>query len=96
MTPRYRVVLSDTALVDLGELAVRIADDRGEDVAASYTRRLEAYCQSLCTFPHRGQPCPDIGPGLRRIGFERRVTVYFRIIDSQVIIARLLYAGRQP
>ncbi|MBJ7414029.1 MAG: type II toxin-antitoxin system RelE/ParE family toxin [Niveispirillum sp.] len=88
--------MSETALVDLGELAVRIAEDRGDYFADRYTRRLEAYCQSLCTFLHRGLPCPDIGTNLRRIGFERRVTVYFRVSGDQVIIARLLYAGRQP
>lgn len=96
MITRYRVILSEPALVDLGELAVKIAEDRGEDVANSYTLRLETYCQSLCTFPHRGLLCPDIGPNMRRIGFERRVTVYFRINGDEVIIARLLYAGRQP
>lgn len=96
MTARYRVLLSKNALVDLDELAVRIAADRGEDVALGYIARLEAFLQGLRTFPHRGTACPDVGPDLRRMGFERRVTIYFRITGDDVVIARLLYAGRQP
>lgn len=96
MIKTYSVVFSVKAQGDISALMHLIADDRGHVVAANYAERLRAYCLSLRTFPHRGHLCSDIYPGLRVIGFERRVSVYFRIAGDQVIIDRLLYAGRQP
>lgn len=37
----------------------------------------------------------DLGPGLRVVGFERRVTIVFKIIGDEVTVTRILYAGRQ-
>jgi len=36
-----------------------------------------------------------IRPGLRIVGFERRVSVAFVVEEDEVVILRLLYAGRQ-
>ncbi len=64
-------------------------------MADRYIARLEAYCRGLRTFPYRGRFRPDVTPDQRMVGFERRVSIYFRIRDDLVIIERLLYAGRQ-
>jgi plasmid stabilization system protein ParE len=37
----------------------------------------------------------EIRPGLRMIGFERRVTVAFLVDGEDVVILRILYASRQ-
>ncbi|MFV3128728.1 type II toxin-antitoxin system RelE/ParE family toxin [Niveispirillum sp. KHB5.9] len=95
MTARYLVSFSDESLVDLADLAIRIAEDRGEAVADRYITHLETYCRGLCLFPYRGHLHPGIAPDQRVVGFERRVSIYFRIVGDQVIIERLLYAGRQ-
>lgn len=96
MIRTYSVAFSARAQRDASVLLRMIADDRGTAVAVSYVERLRAYCLGFRTFPHRGHPCSDFYPGLRAVGFERRVTVYFRIVGDRVIIERLLYAGRQP
>lgn len=96
MTARYRVVFSEDAWVDLDELAIRIAQDRGPVIAERYCARLQAFCQGLCTFPSRGALRSDVEFDQRVIGFERRVSIYFHIVGDQVVVDRLLYAGRQP
>lgn len=48
----------------------------------------------LQDFPERGTIRSDIRPGMRVIGFERRVSVAFVIEGNDVVILRILYAGR--
>jgi toxin ParE1/3/4 len=36
----------------------------------------------------------EIRAGLRRVGFERRVTVFFVVAEDHVSILRIFYAGR--
>ncbi|MCP3475500.1 type II toxin-antitoxin system RelE/ParE family toxin [Bradyrhizobium sp. CCGUVB1N3] len=55
---------------------------------------MEEACMALTTFPKRGTRRDDILPGLRTIGFERRVTIAFRVLKTQVEIVTIGYAGR--
>ena len=48
----------------------------------------------LATLPRRGTRRDDIVPGLRTIGFERRVTIAFRVLANVVEIVTIAYAGR--
>lgn len=95
MIRTYSVTFSLKARQDALGLMELIAHDRGPAVALNYIKRLEACCISLQTFPQRGYMDSRLGSNLRVIGFERRVTIHFRITGDQVVIARLLYAGRQ-
>ena len=45
-------------------------------------------------FPQRGTLRDDLAPGLRVIGFDRRVTIAFHTGPDKVTIDRILYAGR--
>jgi hypothetical protein len=36
----------------------------------------------------------DIAPGLRTVGFERRATIAFSVLEQGVTIHRIPYAGR--
>ena len=49
---------------------------------------------ALERLPERGTPRDDIRPGLRVMGFERRATIVFQIVGTEVIIARVFYGGR--
>jgi len=49
---------------------------------------------ALATFPERGTIRDDLAPGLRTMGFERRVTIAFRVLDQVVEIVAIAYAGR--
>jgi toxin ParE1/3/4 len=55
---------------------------------------IEAYCMKLADFPERGTRRDDLRPGIRIIGFRRRVDIAFTVLDDSVEIARILYGGR--
>jgi toxin ParE1/3/4 len=82
------------AEADLLTLYDYIADEAGISVAAAYIDRIEAACLALEMFPERGTRRDHIRPGLRTMGFERRATIVFEIVRSEVIIVRVLYGGR--
>jgi toxin ParE1/3/4 len=88
------VVLLDEASKDLTALGLYIADQASEAVANRYLDRLLAACISLAHFPERGTKRDDILPGLRTVGFERRVTIAFRVLKTRVEIVTIAYAGR--
>jgi toxin ParE1/3/4 len=56
--------------------------------------RIEAACMALAEFPERGTRRDDIAPGLRILGFERRVTIAFRMLRTRVEIVTIAYGGR--
>jgi toxin ParE1/3/4 len=45
-------------------------------------------------FPERGRRRDDLRPGLRIIGFGRRVTIAFHVTGDRITIDRVLYGGR--
>jgi toxin ParE1/3/4 len=49
---------------------------------------------SLRYSPDRGTRRDDILPGLHTIGFERRVTIAFRVLKTRVEIVTIAYGGR--
>lgn len=90
----YRVVFAEGAQTDIDDLFEWIADHADMVTAQRYIGRIEAYCAGFTTFPERGTLRPDLRPGLRIIGFERRVSIAFTVKDEDVVILRVLYAGR--
>lgn len=91
---RRAVAFSPEAQRDLIDLGDWIAERAGPDVALSYIERLEAYCLSFEFAGERGQRRDDIRPGLRIVGFERRVAIAFVVTEIEVTILRLYYGGR--
>jgi len=90
----HKVVFAPEAQADLLELYDTIARDAGEERALAYVERIAASCLGLATFPERGTLRDDIRPGLRVIGFARRVAIAFHVIAGTVTINRILYGGR--
>ncbi|MCB1385949.1 MAG: type II toxin-antitoxin system RelE/ParE family toxin [Hyphomicrobiales bacterium] len=92
---RRRVAeFSEEARADLFALYDRIADAAGPQVAFGYVSRLEEYCRGFDIASERGHLREDIRPGLRIVGFERRVTIAFAVTDKRVIILRLFHGGQ--
>jgi toxin ParE1/3/4 len=77
------VEFAPEAVEDLRKLYDWIAEATGAQAAMGYVARLESFCRGLGLASERGRLREDIGPGLRIVGFERRVT-----------ILRLFYGGR--
>ncbi|MBY6239638.1 type II toxin-antitoxin system RelE/ParE family toxin [Methylosinus sp. Sm6] len=90
-----KVVFRAAAERDLAKLYRDIRDQRGAPIVAiDYIRRIRAYCEGFAEFPERRTKRDDIRPGLRVIGFERRVVIAFTFDDHHVRIARIFYGGR--
>ena len=79
---------------DLIGLYESIAERAGYKIAGGYIDRIEDACMALATFPKRGRRRDELLSGLRTIGFERRVTIAFRVPNTQVEIVTIAYAGR--
>jgi toxin ParE1/3/4 len=91
---KYRVEFNPEARADLLDLYDYIAEESGEGRALAYIARIEEACLSLETFPVRGKLLKGIRPGLRVLGFERRVSIAFQVNPGVVAIFRILYGGR--
>jgi toxin ParE1/3/4 len=87
----HEVVFSPEARDDLLQLYDYIAARSGPARARSFTERIFSYCLGFGTFPQRGTRRDDLRPGLRVVGFARRVTIAFHIADDTVTIDRVLY-----
>lgn len=61
----------------LDKLEEDIAVAASSAVAARYVDSIVDHCEKLQTFPHRGTQRDDLRPGLRTLGFRRRVTILF-------------------
>ena len=89
-----KISFSPEARSDLFGLYDYIAAASGPNRALAYLERIEAYCLGFGDFPERGARHDHIRPGLRTIGFERRVLIAFHITKNAVIVDRILYGGR--
>ncbi|MBM3582090.1 MAG: type II toxin-antitoxin system RelE/ParE family toxin [Alphaproteobacteria bacterium] len=90
----YQVVFRPRAEADLLALYRHIAGNSGRVVAGAYIDRIEAACLALEIFPERGARRDDIRQGLRTVGFERRATIVFQVLKTEVVVVRILFGGR--
>ena len=90
-----KVFFRPQAEADLFALYEYIAHQVGPTIAGDYIDRIEQTCLALGNFPKRGTRRDDILAGLRTIGFERRVTIAFRVLRTRVEIVTIAYGGRQ-
>lgn len=92
----YTVVFSVPAEADLFAIYDYIAKRAGADIALHFIESIEAYCLGFTNMPERGTKRDDLRPGLRTVGFRRRVTVLFQVNRKtrEVVIHGIYYAGR--
>jgi toxin ParE1/3/4 len=90
----YRVVFGPEAQAQLASIYGYIAGEAGTSVALAFTTALVDYCESFTTFPERGTRRDDLRPGLRTIGFRRRVTIAFDITRETISIIGIFYGGQ--
>lgn len=88
------VVFAPEAHSDLIALYDWVSESAGPQVALGYIERIERFCQRLSVGSERGHRRDDIRPGLRILGFERRITIAFLVEDDRVVILRLFSGGR--
>lgn len=59
-----------------------------------YLERVEVFLSDLSVGSERGHLRSDVRPGLRVVGFERRLTVAFTVDEDTVTEVRVFTAGR--
>jgi toxin ParE1/3/4 len=90
----HKIVFAPEARDDLRRLYLFIAERAGDSLALAYIERIETYCRSFKDFPDRGMRRDDLLSGLRIVGFERRVSIAFRVAADTVTFYRIAYGGR--
>lgn len=92
---RHGIQLMPAAEADLDAIFAFIWEQSGSRVSAeNYLRRLERFLADLDLFPARGTIRSDLREGLRVIGFERSVSVAFKVEGETVVVFRILAGGR--
>lgn len=90
----FSVVFTPEAEDQLVELYRYVAAAGSAEVAARYIDEIVACCEDLSVFPHRGKARDDIRPGLRTVGFRRRVVIAFAVLGANVVVIGVFYGGR--
>lgn len=89
-----RVVISPRAFDDIVSIYTRIAQLAGVAVASSYIDRLEAFLSGFDIASERGTLRNDLRPNVRIVGFERRITIAFKVKEDHVEILRCFRGGQ--
>lgn len=90
----HRVVYAPEAEAQLVALYRYIAAAASPEIAADYTEAIVTQCESLKTLPLRGTGRDEIRPGLRTMGFRKRVTIAFDVADDLVTVLGIFYGGQ--
>jgi plasmid stabilization system protein ParE len=90
----HTVHFTPEARDQLDKLEVDISGAASPAVAARYVDSIVDHCEKLQTFPQRGTRRDDLRPGLRTLGFRRRVTILFEVADDTVNIIGVYYGGQ--
>lgn len=91
---RRRVEFTLAAERDLASLFEYVSTKSSERIADGFISRIVAYCTSIADFPIRGRLREDILPGLRVLGFERRLTIAYIAVEDAIVIEGVFYGGR--
>ena len=88
------VIFSPVAQQQLDALYLEIISSKTPAVAEKFTSSIVDYCERLARFPRRGKLRDDLRPGLRTVGFRRRVTIAFSVEEEYVVILGIFYGGQ--
>ncbi len=92
----YGVRFLPEAVDQLKALYGYLAEVSSPQVAAHYVEAIEAYCEGLGDFPHRGTAREDLRPGLRVTHFKKRVAIAIAVDDdAQRVTVLGVFAGGQ-
>ena len=88
------VEFTPLAVRQIDNLHAYISERSDETRADDYVGRIVSFCRGLATVPSRGTKRDDLLPGLRTVGFERRLTIAFVVDAKVVLIEGVFYGGR--
>lgn len=90
----YRVVFTPEAQDQIADQYHYLAKVASPAIALRYTESVISYCESLCTFPQRGNKRDDIRLGLRITHYKKRAVVAFDVDGKQVSIIGVFFGGQ--
>lgn len=90
----YRVVFSPEAQEQLVDIFRYIAEAASPEIGIRYTDAIVGYCESLRTFPLRGNKRDDVRLGLRVTNYKKRAVIAFDVSGEVVSIIGIFYGGQ--
>lgn len=90
----HRVVFAPEAEDQLAALYRYIASASSTDIADRFTEAIVQFCESLSTFPRRGNKRDDVRTGLRVTHYRKRVIIAFVVDADLVSILGVFYGGQ--
>ena len=91
---RREVVYTPEAERDLVDLYDYLVGEASPATAIAYMGRVRAWLSGFDMDSERGTLRREVRPGLRTVGFERRITAAFMVDETQVVILRVFYGGQ--
>ncbi|MCL2466668.1 MAG: type II toxin-antitoxin system RelE/ParE family toxin [Micrococcales bacterium] len=88
------IIYSPRARRHLRDLYLYLAEVADPVTADKFVTAITDHCAALAEFPLRGRARDDIRPGMRTIGFRRRVLIAFDLSDDEVRVLGVFYGGR--
>ncbi|MEL6436423.1 MAG: type II toxin-antitoxin system RelE/ParE family toxin [Pseudomonadota bacterium] len=89
----HKIIFQAAAVDDLSDLRRQTFINVGPIAAEAFINRLVAFCNAFDIAPNRGTLQTDIQHDLRVVGFERSITVAFRVKDDRVEFLRFFAKG---
>ena len=71
-----------------------VLNGAGFSTIDNYIKRLRNKCEAIGDLPYAGQRRDDLFPGLRTVGFEKRVLIAYRVHHDHVEIMNIFSYGR--
>jgi toxin ParE1/3/4 len=90
----HTIVVSPAARAQLDDLYDYIAAAASPATALRFTGAILDRLEELRDFPDRGTMRHDLLPGLRTVGFRRRVTIAFVVEPAEVLVVGIFYGGQ--
>lgn len=94
MAHSLEVVFAPEADNDLKARYDFLSERAPAERAFAFVEGLRRHLLGFADFPERGTRRDAVRPGLRTVGYRRRVTVAFAVRDREVLVLRVFYAGR--
>lgn len=92
----YEVRFRDLAIRQLSQIQAYIAKTGGEATARRFVGNAFRHMEGFATAPHRGSLREEIRPGLRLVGWRRKLSIAF-VVDNAALTVTVLavyYRGR--
>jgi toxin ParE1/3/4 len=90
----HTLVVSPKVRAQLDDLYDYIAMAASPTTALRFTDAILDRMEALRDFPNVGARRDDFLPGLRTMGFRRRVTIAFVVEPSEVLVVGIFYGGQ--